>query len=130
MNREELSASETLIMKAVWDHGEDITVKDLIERLQEQYDKDYKRTTVATFLVRLSDKRFISTYRIGRLSFVHAEKTKEEYKQYIAQRDTRFWFAGKGSGFLAALFGTEKPDAEDIRRMREILDELDGNAAD
>jgi len=125
MVKDTLSAGETLIMKAIWDHGEDITITDLVDLVSTRYDKEYKRTTVATFLIRLSDKRFISTYRVGRLSYVHVEKTLEEYSEMVAKRDTEFWFQGRASAYFAALCKGRKLDEDDIKRMRELLDKLD-----
>ena len=45
-----LSASETLVMKAIWNSKEDIPFMELMDVLRKKYDKDYSRTTVDTFL--------------------------------------------------------------------------------
>ncbi|MBR5474571.1 MAG: BlaI/MecI/CopY family transcriptional regulator, partial [Lachnospiraceae bacterium] len=58
MDNRELSAAEALIMKAIWDAKQDISVIELMKVLKEDYGKDYKRTTMATFLLRLSEKDF------------------------------------------------------------------------
>ena len=67
-----LSASETNIMKAIWDAKEDLSVPDLMEQMKVKYGKEYARTTVATFLLKLSGKGFVRTYRKGKLSYVCA----------------------------------------------------------
>lgn len=64
-----LSSAETLVMKAVWDAGEDVSVPDLIENLKVKFARDYARTTVATFLLKLSEKGFVRVYRKGKLSY-------------------------------------------------------------
>ena len=71
----DLSDCETLIMKIIWDAKEDVAVQELIVRLRERFGKDYARTTVVTFLKKLSDKGY------GRASYAHAEKDEEHYKQ-------------------------------------------------
>ena len=38
-----LSTCETIIMKAIWDKGEDISITELAETLRTKYNKDYKR---------------------------------------------------------------------------------------
>lgn len=48
-----LSSTEELIMKAVWECGQDAPVQELIRVLREKYGKDYARTTVVTFLLKL-----------------------------------------------------------------------------
>ena len=93
MEREPLSACEAMIMKVIWDQKGDISVPELIDLIQERYKRDYKRTTVVTFLTRLNGKGFISSHRAGRISYIHAEKSEEEYKArhdgLIAAREGR-----------------------------------------
>ena len=67
MEREPLSACEAMIMKVIWDQKGDISVPELIDLIQERYKRDYKRTTVVTFLTRLNGKGFISSHRAGRI---------------------------------------------------------------
>lgn len=120
-----LSASETLIMKAIWDAGEDIAVPDLTESLRIHYGKDYKRTSIGTFLDKLISKGFITTYRVGRLAYIHALKDENEYKSRLIQEETDFWFRGKASDVVAALCGNRKISKEEAEKIRSILDELD-----
>lgn len=101
-----LSASETVIMKAVWDYNSsnenDIAVPDLIEELRK-YGKDYARTTVVTFLLKLSDKGFVRTYRKGKLSYVRVMKSEEEYKEKLMEEEIKFWYGGDIEAFKAML---------------------------
>ena len=57
-----LSTCETIIMKAVWDKGKDISISELTEILKTKYNKDYKRTTIVTFILNLSAKGFVRQY--------------------------------------------------------------------
>ena len=54
-----LSACETIIMKAIWDEDGDISIQNLIEVLKTKWGKDYARTTVVTFLLKLAAKGFV-----------------------------------------------------------------------
>ena len=67
MEREPLSACEAMIMKVIWDQKGDISVPELIDLIQERYKRDYKRTTVVTFLTRLNGKGF-------RQNFLHSRR--------------------------------------------------------
>ena len=77
----ELSVCETLIMRQIWAYEGDIPVQTLIVKLNEEYGKNYARTTVVTFLSKLKDKKFVETYRIGKMSFAKALRTEEDYMQ-------------------------------------------------
>ena len=78
--REELSVCEAPIMKIIWESNPDISVPELVKQLNEQYGKEYARTTVVTFLTRMAGKGYITTQRRGRISYVHAIKSEQEYK--------------------------------------------------
>lgn len=123
--REPLSACEAMIMKVIWDQKGDISVPELIDLIQERYKRDYKRTTVVTFLTRLNGKGFISSRRAGRISYIHAEKSEEEYKAKLSAREVNFWFDGKPAEFIAALSNNQSLSKEDIKQIRGLLDEMD-----
>ena len=125
MEREPLSACEAMIMKVIWDQKGDISVPQLIDLIQERYKRDYKRTTVVTFLTRLNGKGFISSHRAGRISYIHAEKSEEEYKAKLSAREVNFWFDGKPAEFIAALSNNQSLSKEDIKQIRGLLDEMD-----
>ena len=84
-----LSGAETVIMKAIWDHtgdGKKLSVPELITLLNEEYGRPYAKTTVVTFLLHLSDKRFVTTYREGRYSYVQPTKTEQQHKNTAVYR--------------------------------------------
>ena len=95
-----MSNSESVIMKAIWDNTsdtQDISIPDLIDVLARNYGKEYARTTVVTFLLKLSDKRFLRTYRKGKLSFAHPIISIEEYRILIIKEQLDFWYNGDTS---------------------------------
>lgn len=124
-----LSASETTIMKAVWDAGEDISIPDLIEVLRTDYGKDYARTTVVTFLLKLSDKGFVRTYRKGKLSYAHAMKSEAEYRTKLLNEETDYWFNGNVSNLFSALCNSRRLTKDEIGEIRSLLDDIDANNA-
>lgn len=74
--------------------GEDISVPDLMIALKEKYGKDYARTTVQTFLLKMIGKGFVQIYRRGKLSYVHALKGEADYKAKLLQEEMDFWYQG------------------------------------
>lgn len=119
----EISGCETLIMKVVWDSEKDLSTSELIEQLKVRFRKDYARTTVVTFLQRLADKGFVTTYRKGRVAYVHALKEEKAYKAKLLREQTDFWFQGSVSKLMSALCSAKKLSAEEIQEIRSILDE-------
>lgn len=124
-----LSASETVIMKAIWDAKEDISIPDLIDKLREEYGKDYARTTVVTFLLKLSDKGFVRTYRKGKLSYAHIMKSEEDYKAKLLSEEADFWFEGQVPKMVSALVSKRELSKQDVAEIRSLLDGLDDESA-
>jgi len=120
-----LSASETTIMKAIWDAGQDISIPDLIELLRTDYGKDYARTTVVTFLLKLSDKGFVRTYRKGKLSYAHAMKSEADYRTKLLNEETDYWFDGNVSSLFSALCSSRRLTKDEIGEIRSLLDDMD-----
>ena len=124
-----LSASETVIMKAIWDAKEDSSIPDLIDKLREEYGKDYARTTVVTFLLKLSDKGFVRTYRKGKLSYAHIMKSEEDYKAKLLSEEADFWFEGQVPKMVSALVSKRELSKQDVAEIRSLLDGLDDESA-
>ena len=120
-----LSTCEAIIMKAIWDKGEDISISELAEILRTRYGKDYKRTTIVTFILNLTAKGFARQYRAGRYAYVHAMKSEEEYKQKLLEEQIDFWYNGDVAKMVTALCSTEKVGRKEIDVIRGILDDLD-----
>ena len=53
---EKLTNLEEMIMKCIWDYGEEIPFLQIGKELKERYSKEYKRTSIRTYLFRLEDK--------------------------------------------------------------------------
>lgn len=120
-----LSESETLIMKAIWDIGGDVPLGVLIEKLNTDSEKDYARTTIATFLTKLSAKGFVKSYRVGRVSFIRVLKTEEEYRTKIMTEQMNFWFKGSKKNMMAALCDINGENDDTIAQIKGMLDGLD-----
>lgn len=125
MVSKDLSGCEKLIMKIVWDASEDISTQEIIETLARRYGKEYARTTVVTFLQRLTEKGFVETYRVGRVSYVRAIKDEERYKKSFLRGIRDFWFQGDLSNLFVALCENEKISKKEIEKIRKVIDELD-----
>lgn len=124
MELKDLSASEAQIMKILWERGEDIQTLDLLKEITDRYGKEHKRTTLGTFVDRLINKGYVTTYRSGRYSYIHAAVTEEAYKAMIAKEQVDALYQGGIADFVACFEKGHGISKEDARRLREILDGL------
>lgn len=83
MDLEYLSRKEELILKVLWSRNEDISTQTIIEILKNDYNHDYARTTVVTFLQRMIEKGYVRTYRVGKFAYFHYLIDKKTYLQRI-----------------------------------------------
>lgn len=91
----ELSGCEELIMKIVWEKGDNyLTTLELTKELLNRYGKDYARTTTVTMLQRLVEKGFVRTFRKGRVSYVVPQKDRDEYLKKYFKDAINLWFDG------------------------------------
>lgn len=116
-----MSDSEKEIMKIIWDNGGSIYIAELLEKA-EKNGRGWKRTTVRTFITRLTEKGLIVSVRQGRMSEYRAAVTEEEYLSGQAQSFVEEYFGGSVKHLLTSLFGQERLDsdaADELQRFWE-----------
>lgn len=89
-DRMQLTDSEEIVMKCIWDIGDDMCLSQIMEYTKE-YGKDWKSQTVSTFLSKLVLKGFIDPYRKGRYFHYKVLITEKEYKTGKLGRYLTFW---------------------------------------
>lgn len=117
----DLSACETMIMKVIWDAKEDIALQNLIRELAERYDKNYARTTVVTFVHKIADKGFVTTYRKGKAAYIHPEVSLASYRNDLLTQQTNFWFDGQPSKMLEAWCANNTLTDAEAEKIKELL---------
>lgn len=83
MNFEELTPCEMKVMCVIWNAEEPLNVHSIIKGLKE-YGKEYKVTTVYTFLDHLKKKGFVDRYKKGG-SYFSALISKQDFLQEYAK---------------------------------------------
>lgn len=122
---EVLTASETLVMKCIWDSTSDVSLADIYEMVNSQYHKEWKYQTVSTFLAKIVQKGFIRARREGHRVVYEILITEEEYKAQQARQFVNFWNKGSVGQFLTAFFKLDKITKAEIEELRKTIDELD-----
>ena len=120
-----LTRSETIIMKAIWDYDGDMPLLKLLERLNKDLEHEYARTTVATFLLKLSNKRYVSTEKEGRVAIIHPEVSCDTYCTLLFYKYLEFWYNGDVEAMVRALGESEGTSAEMKEKIARALRALD-----
>ncbi len=123
MNRaKKLSKTEYKIMQVLWQSKSPMSTAQLAAYFAEHYNKEWKASTLATFLARLIQKGLISSKREGRVPYYHPIKSQKEYEQDGAQGILDTLYDGSIKNFFAALYGGTPMSEEDRNSLKEWLD--------
>ena len=125
MDPNEISVCERMIMRVLWDADEDLDLMTVTARVKDEFGKEWKLQTVATFMTRLQKKGYIDIYRIGRYSHYHPLVEKNEFKMSTVSENIKFFDKGSVSAFVCGLFDNVKLTEEDKEAIRKKIDELD-----
>ena len=123
--KEELTPSETLIMKCIWDSGQEMALGEILAQVNETYGKHWKSQTVSTFLGKLVYKGFVRMKRKGRRITYEILVDEKTYSAQQADQFVAFWNEGSVGQFLTAFYHDKKATKEELEELRKIIDELD-----
>ena len=88
-----------------------------------EYDKEYKRTSIRTYLFRLEEKGYLKVEVRKRRAYINVIIDKESYKKEKAGEILEEWFDGSAKELLSAISGNIKKD--DTEELKGILDGFD-----
>ena len=121
MTHEPLTDCEQLVMKTVWDAEEELSLMEIMQRVNDKYHKKWKPQTVSTFLARLVRKGYLRHYRQGRVFFYQILVPLEEYKAQLTNDYVNFWCHGNADEFLHALIHERSLRSEEIEKIRKFV---------
>ncbi len=122
---EKLSSGESLFMKVIWEADHELPVTELMDIMDKNYGKKYKRTSVQTFLMKLELKGFITTRREGKSSIIVTKISESDYLSYISDKDLKFWFEDDLPLYISTLSRARIIQPEEKERIRRMLDDSD-----
>ena len=111
--------AELEIMKVIWKEKEPITSLDIGKKVEE---KGWKKTTIATFLARLTEKGALSAEKKGKLYYYTPLITEKEYKKLQTKTLIKTLYNGSAKDFALAFFREQQLSPEDIEELRAIFD--------
>ena len=112
--------AELEIMKVIWRAKEPITSLDIGKAVEN---KDWKKTTIATFLARLVEKGALAAEKQGKLYYYTPLITEKEYKRSQTKKLISSLYDGSVRDFAVSFFKEQKLSEEDIKELKAIFDE-------
>lgn len=124
MELKELTSAEQVVMKCIWDYGKDMPLQQLIENLKQDYGKDYKRTTICTFVLHLEEKGYVTTYQIGKYSYINYLIEEQDYKEQELEKTKNFWYKESGFDLVKTLYKGKLNEGK-LKKLKKLLEEID-----
>ena len=116
-----LPDAEFEVMKVIWSNEPPITTLQIMEKLDSG--KDWKPQTVLTMLVRLIEKGFLKSERVGRERNYTPAVHEKEYME-IETKDFLGRYRGNSIGSLVkTMYDGDNLSNEDMKDLKEWLTE-------
>lgn len=122
MSANTITDCELQVMMVIWESEKQLTLPDILERVNEKYAKNWKAPTVSTFLARLVKKEFLSMQRTGRTFIYKSLVDQVKYKENVLQEDLDFWCYSSLADLVKSLSKVRtfsNQEKEEVRKMLE-----------
>lgn len=121
MEYEKLTNCEELVMKILWDADEELSLMEVVKRVNDKHHRNWKPQTVSTFLARLVLKQYLRHYRQGRVFYYQILVPLDRYMSHIINENVEFWHHGNADEFLRSLLKIRPLRLEEIERIKILL---------
>jgi predicted transcriptional regulator len=126
-NAKRLTDLELEVMQSVWEQGEPVTVRDVVERLAARQ-RPLAYTTVQTMMNILRRKGALkSRPGPGRALVYRAGVSRQEATASMTEDFVARLFGGRAEPLLAQLIGHESIDRETLSELKRAIEEQLGD---
>lgn len=118
----EMSQSESLIMDYLWNNDGGKGFSEIMEYLNGELHKNWKKQTINTFIRHLIDKGLISADTSQKSRRYSAALTPAQYARGKAKKILADYYDGSVQVFLSALSGGKQVSKELADELRELAE--------
>jgi len=122
----DVSDSEKEVLEYLWENPQGMRSRDILAYFNENKNKDWKKQTLNTFLLRLTEKGLVMIEKEDKKRIYRAAYNKAEYETKKAEKVLDTFYGGSVSKFVMALTGGERLDTKTAEEIRKLLDEQTG----
>lgn len=116
--RKRLPDAELAVMQVIWALEPPVTAAEI----QQKTVKDWKATSVLTFLSRLTDKGFLRCDKEGRQNYYTPLISRQDYLERESRSFLERLCGGSVKNLMAGLAGAGALSERDMEELREFLD--------
>ena len=124
----DITDCEMVVFRCIQEAGKEISLVEIMQQLEEQYGKDWKRSTVCTFISHLISKGYVTGRREGRVFYYSSAVNDKKFKEEQVSQFLDFWFHGSISEFAETAFQTKKVSKKEAAEVLASIDRLENKA--
>ncbi|MBF4702344.1 BlaI/MecI/CopY family transcriptional regulator [Clostridioides difficile] len=122
MKIKKLPESELLVMMFIWDsEDEEVASTEILKMLGEKY--DWKKSTILTFLRRLTARGFLEVVKKDRFTYYKALIEKEEYLKVETKSFFSFFHRNSFESFISALHDDEEVSENKLKSLEKFIED-------
>jgi len=121
-----LPDSELEIMMILWGANGPVTSAYVCEQLKDK--REWKVTSVLTFLARLAEKEFVLSTRQGKANIYTAVVSEQEYLESESRSFLEKLYGNSLTTFVSALYKSNTINDDDLAELQQFIDEATGGA--
>ncbi|MBQ8638472.1 MAG: BlaI/MecI/CopY family transcriptional regulator [Lachnospiraceae bacterium] len=121
----DITDCEMLVFRCIQESKEPISLVRIMDILEEKYQKDWKRSTVCTFIAHLIEKGYVTGTRSGRTFYYSSAINNKKFTEEQTRQFIDFWFGGSVSELMSAALTVKKVPKKDSAALLEQLRELE-----
>lgn len=116
-----LPDSELEIMMVLWEAKEPVTSAYVSEKLKKK--KDWKITSVLTFLARLVKKGFAASTRQGKVNIYTALIGEQQYLESESKSFLEKLYGNSLTTFVSSLYNSKIINNDDLAELEQFIDQ-------
>jgi len=118
-----LPQSELELMMIIWNAGHPVTRMEIEANLDPE--RKILPNTILSFLSRLEEKGFVKVEKKGKINWYTPIVEEKKYLQAESKSILATLYGNSMKNFVTALYDGKAVNQEQIRELKEFLDELD-----
>lgn len=123
MQIKKIPESELFVMQYIWSKEEDaVASTEILKNMQEKY--EWKKSTVLTFLTRLTKRGFLETSKKDRFTYYTALVREEDYLKVETKSFFSLFHNNSMKSLMSALHDDEEISEKDLKEFEKWINEM------
>ena len=121
----DITDCEMLVYRCIQESEKELSLVRLMEILENKYRKDWKRSTVCTFIAHLISKGYVEGRREGRVFYYSSAINDGKFQEEQVRQFLDFWFGGSLSELVRIGCAVKQIPEEEAERLSARIRDLE-----